>query len=176
MCNLKEKLPGTFFPVQFGVSMPGGAENIVHGIRNLLSEHPDWALVSLDLTNAFNSVSRVAFFKQVQDKFPPLILPWVWQCYGQHSHLFIRGADTIPSACGARQSDPMGPFLFFCLAVQPFLEEASTQVQSLTYMDGIYLVGAPDKMPGDISSLQQKNLGPVNSSLNTSRSWTIKEI
>ena len=101
MCNLKEKLPGTFSPVQFGVGMPGGAENIVHGIRNLLSDHPDWVLVSLDLTNAFNSVSRAAFFKQVQDKFP-LILPWVWQYYGQHSHLLIRGTDPILSACGGQ--------------------------------------------------------------------------
>ena len=25
MCNLKEKFPGTFSPVQFGVGMPGGA-------------------------------------------------------------------------------------------------------------------------------------------------------
>ena len=70
----------------------------------------------------------------------------------------------------------MGPFLFFCLAVQPFLEEeASTQVQSLTYMDDIYLVGAPDKMPDVISSLQQ-NLGSVNPKLNTSnKSWTTRE-
>ena len=28
-------------PAKFGVGMPGGAENIVHGIRNLLSDHPD---------------------------------------------------------------------------------------------------------------------------------------
>ena len=117
-------------------------------------------LVTLNLTNAFNSVSRVAFFKQVQDKFP-LILPWVWQCYGQHSHLLIRGADPIPSAMGSDKVTPMGPF--FCLVIQPFLEEVSTQVQSLTYMDDIYLVGAPEKMPGVISSLQQKkSLGSVN--------------
>ena len=69
----------------------------------------------------------------------------------------------------------MGPFLFFCLAIQPFLEEASTQVQSLTYMDDIYLVGAPDKMPGVISSLQQKNLGSVNLKLNTNKSWATRE-
>ena len=63
----------------------------------------------------------------------------------------------------------MGPF-FFCLAIQPFLKEASTQVQSLTYMDDIYLVGAPDKMPGVISSLQQ-NLDTINLNLNTNKSW-----
>ena len=101
MCNLKEKLHGTFSPVQLGMGMPGSAENIVHGIRNLLSDHPDWVLVSLDHTNAFNYVSRVAFFKQVQDNFL-LIHPLVWQCSGQHSHLLIRGAYTIASSCGVR--------------------------------------------------------------------------
>ena len=49
----------------------------------------------------------------------------------------------------------MGPFLFFCLAILLFLEEVSIQVQSLIYMEDIYLVGAPDKMPGAITSLQQ---------------------
>ena len=67
----------------------------------------------------------------------------------------------------------MGHFLF-CLAIQPFLEEASTQVQSLTYMDDIYLVGAPDKMPGVITSLQQ-TLGSVNLKLNTNKSWATRE-
>ena len=38
MCNLKEKLPGTFSHVLFGVGILGGAENIAHEIRNLLSE------------------------------------------------------------------------------------------------------------------------------------------
>ena len=68
----------------------------------------------------------------------------------------------------------MGPF-FFCLAIQLFLEEASTQVQSLTYMDDTYLVEAPDKMPGAISSLQQQNIGSINLSINTSKSWATRE-
>ena len=42
------------------------------------------------------------------------------------------------------------------------------------YMDGTYLVGAPEKMPGVITSLQQ-NLGSVNLKLNTSKSWATRE-
>ena len=42
-------------------------------------------------------------------------------------------------------------------------------------MDDIYLVGAPDKMPGGISSLQQQNLGSVNLKLNTNKSWATRE-
>ena len=89
--------------------------------------------------------------------------------------MLIRGAESIPSACGVRQGDTIGPFLFFCLAIQPFLEEASTQVQSLTYMDDIYLVGTPDKMSGVISSLQQQNLGSVNLKPNTNKLWGKRE-
>ena len=85
--------------------------------------------------------------------------------------MLIRGADPIPSACGVRQVDPMGPFFFFCLATQLFLE-VSTQVQSLTMWNDIYLVGTPEKMPGVITSLQQ-NLGTVN--LNLNKSWATRE-
>ena len=42
-------------------------------------------------------------------------------------------------------------------------------------MDGIYLVGAPDKMPGAISSLKQKNLGSVNLNLNINKPWATRE-
>ena len=41
-------------------------------------------------------------------------------------------------------------------------------------MDDIYLVGAPDKMPGVITSLQQ-NLGSVSFNFNTNKSWATRE-
>ena len=47
-------------------------------------------------------------------------------------------------------------------------------MQSLTYMDDIYLVRTPEKMPGVISSFQQ-NLGSVNLNLNTNKSWATRE-
>ena len=105
--TIKEKLPGSFSPVQFGVDNSiGGAENVVHGVRNLLSDHPDWVLVSLDLVNAFNSVSRPAFFMQVEENFPN-ILPWVWQRYGQ---------TTLPSADKRGRTYPLS---IWCEARRP---------------------------------------------------------
>ena len=41
-------------------------------------------------------------------------------------------------------------------------------------MDGIYLVGAPEKMP-DVNTSLQKNLGSVNLKLNTNKSWATRE-
>ena len=64
----------------------------------------------------------------------------------------------------------MGPFLF-CLAIQPFLMEISSKVQSLTYMDDIYLVGIPQMMPEVIHMLEH-NFGSIGLRLNMSKSWS----
>ena len=68
----------------------------------------------------------------------------------------------------------MGPFLF-CLAIQPFLMEISSKVQSLTYMDDIYLVGIPQKMPEVISMLEH-NFGSIGLRLNMSKSWSTGKV
>ena len=57
MTHIKGELPGVFAPVQFGVGIPGGAENVVHGVRNTLLIDQSKVLVSLDLQNAFNSIN-----------------------------------------------------------------------------------------------------------------------
>ena len=67
----------------------------------------------------------------------------------QHYHSLIRRADPMPSASGVSQGEFMGPFLF-CLAIQSFLIEISSKVQSLIYMDDIYLVGIPQKMMPEV--------------------------
>ena len=68
----------------------------------------------------------------------------------------------------------MGPFLF-CLAIQPFLMEISFKVQSLTYMDGIYLVGIPQKMPEVIFILKHKH-SSICLRLNMSKSWSTGKV
>ena len=100
-----------------------------------------------------------------------LILPWVWQCCGQHSHLLIRGADPISLSLWD-VSDKVSPWDHSSSsALQPSSPGRSQHSGAVphTYVDDIYLVGAPEKMPGVITSLQQ-NLGSVNLKLNTNKS------
>ena len=70
--NVKSRL------CQCGVGMPGGTENVVHGVRMLLEDNPGSVVVSLDLSNAFNTVSRSAFVGLVEEHFPELA-SWVWR-------------------------------------------------------------------------------------------------
>ena len=43
---------------QFGVGVKGGAEFVVNGSRAFLRAHPDMVLRKLDISNAFNTISR----------------------------------------------------------------------------------------------------------------------
>ena len=120
--------------------MPGGAENVVHGIRQLLDDDPDNVVVSLDLSNAFNTVSRAAFMAQVETHFPELT-SWIWRCYGAKQFLLLKGQEPLLSAAGVQQGDPLGPFLF-CLAIHPVLKRITEYVIPMAYMDDIYLVSS----------------------------------
>ena len=76
----------------------------------------------------------------------------------------------FPLLVGSDKVTPWDPSSSALPCNTALLEEASTQVQSFIYIDDIYLVGAPDKMPDIISSLQQ-NLGSIILNLNTNKSW-----
>lgn len=174
MNHISKDLQSTFAPVQFGVGIKGGAENIVHGIRNKLSDDPNLTLVSLDLENAFNNVNRQVFLNEVKSKFPN-ILCWIHQVYGAHSWLLPRGCEPILSAAGVRQGDPLGPFLF-ALAIQPTLLEVSKWVTSITYMDDIYLIGNHDSLIKAMKLLHVNFSNPCHLRINIDKSWSTKPI
>ena len=45
-------------PQQLAVGVPNGMSILVHGMRALMDQHPDWVLVRIDLENAFNAINR----------------------------------------------------------------------------------------------------------------------
>ena len=64
-CNVvKEKASDFFGPFQFGVACPRGSEKIIHNLREVLEQHwsdPDFAVIKIDMLNAFNLVSPTMF-------------------------------------------------------------------------------------------------------------------
>ncbi|KAL0213523.1 hypothetical protein RCL1_007149 [Eukaryota sp. TZLM3-RCL] len=67
-------------------------------------------LVSLDMSNAFNCLSRQAIFDSVSVHFPHW-LPFLSWSYGSPSNLFYINS-VILSSEGVKQGDPLGPFLY----------------------------------------------------------------
>ena len=117
-------------------------------VRTALDRDPEALRVSLDLQNAFNSVSRQAIFNAVAERAPSL-MPFLKWVYGGASHIFVRGApdDAEPMLCtsGVQQGDPLGPLLF-ALALQGPLEAVAQDhpaVRLVAYFDDINIVGPP---------------------------------
>ena len=78
-----------FQPSQFGVAFKAGAEKYVHSLRKCIEnnwESGDFAVFKVDMSNAFNRVSRQAVLDECS-LFLPELLPWVSWCYDSHSIL-----------------------------------------------------------------------------------------
>ena len=124
----KAKAHDFLAPFQLGVACQGGAEKIIHGLRSCVDEHwqeVDFAVLKIDLLNAFNRVSRQAILNACALHIPEL-LPWSQWCYGQHPALW-HSLGTISSEIGVQQGDPLCPLLF-CLVLQQIISAIAEDV------------------------------------------------
>ncbi|KAL5469225.1 hypothetical protein EMCRGX_G030449 [Ephydatia muelleri] len=73
---------------QYGVACPAGAEKVIRGVRSCIQEHwkdDNFTVCKVDMSNAFNLVSRQALLEECAVHFQEL-LPWFctsW-CYPSH--------------------------------------------------------------------------------------------
>ena len=131
---------------QVGVACRGGAEQIVHTMRDKLAQHwesEDFTVLKVDFSKAFNSVSRQSLLDECSELFPEL-LPWATWCYGSPSLLCYGDSVQLNSCVGVQQGDPLGPLLF-CLVLHVLVRKIQADCPDLLlhkwYLDDGALAG-----------------------------------
>ena len=95
---------------QYGCNCKNGAEKIIHAVRS--RRRVDNALLTVDIKNAFNCMSRAALFTLLSgDLDNEALLRFMKFAYARPSML-IAGDSTILSAEGYRQGDVAASYLF----------------------------------------------------------------
>jgi hypothetical protein len=141
--------------IQRSVFTKAGIERAIHTTRNGLQAIHDCILLSLDLENAFNTISRRGFLAELYNN-PNLhpIIPLAEMIYSRHSTVYYFDPDdasllhgTVQSRTGVRQGDPLGPLLFNLAIITPLRKfgercKDSTAIQAF-FNDGKYLIKTP---------------------------------
>jgi hypothetical protein len=143
----KMQLMKLFDDTQKGVFSSGGAEAIVHRARAHLRSHPDHVVVTMDVRNAFNAISRphiaAALHQHDLEDFDGLF----GFVYGTPSELLVPSPDPskaaiiIESRCGTKQGGAEGG-LFFCIGIHPILLHMRTLpgVASIAFYDDVTIL------------------------------------
>ena len=117
-------------------------------------------ILKTDARNAFNSISRSSFLKEVAESFPSLY-KFVARCYFLLPALCFQqkmNIKCILSEEGVQQGDPLGPFLF-ALALQPCLRAAAEECSKgfvVSYLDDAVIVGPKADVLSAYEVLQDK--------------------
>ena len=98
---------------QYGVSIPGGTEILVHA-RNVLEERLRadpatgvWAVVDLDFANAYPSLEWDAIDESMAHQLPELAA-WTRWCHGSAGDVHLPSGGVHHARRGAEQGDPHG--------------------------------------------------------------------
>ena len=152
-------------PLQCGMGLRGACELIGQATSAVVRElHgpayvDDWAVLQVDLTNAFNQVSRQHMLQAFVQRCPEAT-HWMASSYGVPTYLFA-GSLRLLSQAGVQQGDNMGP-AGFCFASHDLWDSFQTMeglLWQVWYMDDGTIVGSLSCLAKIVEAIQQ--LGPA---------------
>jgi len=151
--SVQEVMVGKLAPIQLGFGVRQGAEAAAHAARSFLANLSNGeALLKIDFTNAFNTLSRDVMLEVIREELPQLY-PFIDSCYSGQSFLRF-GQYTLLSAEGPQQGDPLGPMLF-CAATMHLVKRVKS-VYNSWYMDDGSLGGIIDTLLADWKMLLEE--------------------
>ena len=159
-------------PRQVGVGTPFAAELVGMAMQRIADSRPNgsWVALQVDVSNAFNCISRPAMLRQCAKKAPSLY-NWLAWCYNQPCELLCDGRTVATSRIGVHQGDAMGP-VGFALGLDQALDAISDAANPLEwgcwYLDDGILVGKPADVALYLETLKPA-LAEVGLSLNVGK-------
>ncbi|KAL0216352.1 hypothetical protein P9112_008536 [Eukaryota sp. TZLM1-RC] len=141
LSRFNEKAKKILLPFQYGINTTDGVSSAIFATDVLFRQNESNVCMSLDFSNAFNSLSRRSIHGALLQYMPELI-PYFQSTYCTYSNLHF-GNNILISSSGVKQGDPLGPLLF-CLAIHPILlqiQEMFPSLKMIAYMDDVVLIG-----------------------------------
>lgn len=148
-----------FAPDQFAVATPAGCEAIALGIRCISEVHPSYALLQVDISNAFNTVSRAAIFEGLRASPMANLIPFVRSFYSSPALLYYVQQDRglsmkFQSSVDIRKGDPSSGALF-AFGLHSALSQAKAAVPGsifATFADDTHILAPLAAMPATFGS------------------------
>ena len=152
-------------PHQLAVGIPGGVE-IAASMAGMLDAINDsqpfedrrFAMLSIDIKNAFNSIRR-SFVLQGLRRYCPSLIPLFTTVYGRPVNLKWNDGSTIGTAStGVIQGDPLST-LYFAVGIQPLLLDLQRRLRNIESDDALpqyYRPGLLFSIADDITILARK--------------------
>ena len=151
-------------PMQLGINKRGGAEIMVHSAQVMkefmsVAGNSEHGILSLDCSNAFNSIRRSYISTGVSMACPRLLHYFNWAYDSAVSLNASLGAPCAESCSGVRQGDPLGPLLF-CLGTShtfnTVAQEFNVHVGMSAFLDDITVMGPNGHLMTVFRTLQRR--------------------
>ncbi|KAL0215884.1 hypothetical protein P9112_008068 [Eukaryota sp. TZLM1-RC] len=139
--RFNEKAKKILLPFQYGINTTDGVSSAIFATDVLFRQNESNVCMSLDFSNAFNSLSRRSIHGALL-QYMPKLMPYFQSTYCTYSNLHF-GDIILSSSSGVKQGYPLGPLLF-CLAIHPILlqiQEMFPSLKMIAYMDDVVLIG-----------------------------------